>query len=116
MSCSVQQTRLKTSLVSSDHHHYIYKLAESVTLESTNTADTHLKYGTTWTLVGKIEKGDVYQTKDQVVIVNSFNVYEAYIVVKGRNVVGYYLPIEKTFVKTIRTPIKLIQKEITNEK
>lgn len=56
-----------------------------------------LKAGTRWNYVGKIENGDVFKTKDQILTVEASNIHEAYIVVSSEKIVGFYLPVEKTF-------------------
>lgn len=56
-----------------------------------------LKAGTIWNYVGKIENGDVFKTKDQILTVEASNIHEAYIVVSSEKIVGFYLPVEKTF-------------------
>jgi hypothetical protein len=56
-----------------------------------------VKAGTRWDYVGRTEKGDVYRTKDQVLTVEASNIHEAYMVVEGEKLVGFYLPVERTF-------------------
>lgn len=56
-----------------------------------------LKAGTRWDYIGRIENGDVYRTKDQILTVEGSNIYEAYIVVSGEHLVGFYLPANQTF-------------------
>lgn len=56
-----------------------------------------LQQGSTWSYVGSVPAGDVYRTRDQVLTVEASNIHEAYIVVKDARVVGYYLPVEKTY-------------------
>lgn len=58
---------------------------------------TRLKRGTTWRKVGAIPEGDVLTTRDQVVTVEASHIHEAQIVVSSGNVVGFYLPVERTF-------------------
>lgn len=109
--CSTQQTQLSGQLVPSATPALLYTLEDAVTIKASRASATVLKAGTTWTEVGSLEQGKVYRTKDQVVIVNSFNVHEGYIVVSDNQVVGYYLPVEKTFVATKPKGIRLTQKE-----
>jgi hypothetical protein len=66
-----------------------------VKLESWST--TKLKAGTKWVYVGRIKEGDVYKTSDQIVTVEESNTYEAYLVLSGDSLVGFYLPVENTF-------------------
>lgn len=56
-----------------------------------------LKKGTTWRSLGRLPQGDVYTTSDQVLTVEASNIQEAYIVIESRKLVGFYLPVEKTF-------------------
>ncbi len=58
---------------------------------------TILKANTTWNQVGVIDFGKVYATKDQIVKVEASNIYEANLVVTNDALVGFYLPVEKTF-------------------
>ena len=56
-----------------------------------------LRWGTRWEPVGHIAQGDVYRSRDQVLTVEASHVYEAYIVVASGKLVGFYLPVQKTF-------------------
>lgn len=58
---------------------------------------TILRFGTVWRRVGEIEAGAVYFTEDQIVKVEASNIHEARIVVSGGRLVGFYLPVEKTY-------------------
>ncbi len=59
---------------------------------------TKLKAGTRWDLAGHIPQGDVYRTGDQVVTVEGANIFEAMVVLRGTQLVGFYLPVEHSFV------------------
>ena len=67
---------------------------------------TRLKAGTRWHHVGSIAQGAVFTTKDQVVMVEASNNYEAHLVVADNCLQGFYLPVESTFVAVSR-PIPL---------
>jgi len=108
--CSATQVRLATQLQPSSDS-ALYVLEHSVKIQAANSNASTLKQGTQWAAVGSIEQGIVYRTKDQVVVVNSFDVHEGYIVVKDAQVVGYYLPVEKTFVETEPKAISLNKME-----
>jgi len=58
---------------------------------------TRLRANTRWELVGTLTQGEVYRTKDQIVAVEGAHIHEAYIVVKQGALVGFYLPVERTF-------------------
>jgi hypothetical protein len=68
-----------------------------------------LQKETRWDLVGSIAEGEVYKPRDQVLTVECSHVHEAYLVVSGGNLVGFYLPVEKgvvTISPTIQLPLK----------
>ncbi len=88
-----------------------YRLAEAIVLEAPRTADLKLRADTVWTHVGTISHGRVFDTRDQVIIVNSFNVYEAAIVVNDGTIVGYYPKVAKAFVATRPVSIELVKAE-----
>jgi hypothetical protein len=56
-----------------------------------------LRPGTRWDYAGSIPQGDVFKTKDQILTVEASHIHEAYIVVSSGKLVGFYLPVEKTF-------------------
>lgn len=58
---------------------------------------TVLRFGTVWRRIGAIAAGAVYATDDQIVKVEASNIHEARLVVSGGRLVGFYLPVEKTF-------------------
>lgn len=62
-----------------------------------------LRKGTRWTYVGTIANGDVYKTTDQVLTVEASNIHEAYIVLEDRKLVGFYLPVEKTYTRAVES-------------
>jgi hypothetical protein len=52
--------------------------------------------------VGHIQQGDVYRPRDTVFSVEGTNVHEAYLVLSGEKLVGYYLPAEHSYVTQSR--------------
>ncbi len=71
-----------------------------------------LKGGTRWDFVGTTSYGDVYRSKDQTLTVEASNIHEAYIVISSGKLVGFYLPVEKSF-SPLGDPKALVTKEIT---
>ena len=69
---------------------------------------THIKPQTAWSLVGTIPQGEVYKSRDQVLTVEGEHVSEANLVLKGDELVGFYLPVEHTFVRLSPTQPLLI--------
>lgn len=105
--CSTSQIKLQSDLVPDNGGGAEFVLKDSVTIEALHAKPIILKSATRWYKVGSIDKGVVYNTHDQVVIINSFNAYEGYIVVNQGKVVGCYLPTEKTFAATKPVTINL---------
>ena len=92
-----------------------FTLNESVEVSIGTGFKPRLRSGTVWRQVGKIEAGDVFTTDDQVLTVEASNVHEARLVVRARALMGFYLPVEKTFVGiAIPRPLK-ISSRLTNQ-
>lgn len=83
-------------------------LAQDVTVRLEQGYAAPLRKGTTWHRVGRIEQGDVFRTKEQIVTVEASNVYEAELVMSGNAIVGFYLPYERAF--TAADPRQEIQR------
>ncbi len=88
----VQET---TQLTPSAGKSFRVTRAAEVTL-STGYSTT-LRANTRWELVGTVAQGEVYRTKDQIVTLEGAHIHEAYIVVSQGSLVGFYLPVERTF-------------------
>lgn len=69
-----------------------------------------LKSGSRWECVGELPQGKVYKTKDQVLTVEGSNIFEANIVVADQKLIGYYLPVERSFSPLDDTPKLPIKK------
>jgi len=74
-----------------------WTLIDQVDLKLGTGYRRQLKSRTRWDYIGKIEQGDVFKTKDQILTVEGSNIFEAYLVVSENKAVGFYLPVEKTF-------------------
>ncbi len=111
VACSATVVNLAEAMDESDLDPTRYRLAEAITIEAPRTADLKLRADTQWSHIGTISHGRVFDTKDQVIIVNSFNVYEAAIVVKDGNIVGYYPKVAKAFVATRPVPLEFVKVE-----
>jgi len=97
--CAIQQQQIVGRFQSVESEE-ARVLASAVTVKAKGAKKTTLQAGTRWTLRGEIPEGRVYSTADQVVIVESYNTREAYLVISDAQAVGFYLPVEHTFVKT----------------
>lgn len=83
-----------------------FRLIEPVKVSIGTGFATRLNGNTTWHEIGRIKAGIVYNTADQVVAVEASNIYEARIVVADHVLVGFYLPVEQTFV-AVSPPLPL---------
>lgn len=72
-----------------------------------------LKKGTRWVSVGAISQGDVFKTCDQILTVEGSNIHEAYIVMNSSTLVGFYLPVEKTY-SPLKNSVELMIKKMDN--
>jgi hypothetical protein len=63
---------------------------------SSGTGNT-LFVGMRWDLAGEVVHGKVYRSKDSVFFVQGANSHEAYLVIKDKKLVGFYLPGERAW-------------------
>jgi len=91
-----------------------FELQQEVTANLPTGYSRVLKKGTKWDFVGMTPQGDVYKTKDQVLTVEASNIHEAYIVVSSGKLVGFYLPVERSFSPL--GSVSLPMKEIINDR
>ena len=56
-----------------------------------------LPVGSIWQLRGTLPQGAVYRRADGIFTVEGAHVHEAYIVVSGDQLVGFYLPVEQAY-------------------
>ena len=73
-------------------------LSDEVRLTDTPCYSRTLRKTTRWNQVGTIAEGDVLRSKDQVLTLECSNVHEAYLVMSGDKLIGFFLPVEKGFV------------------
>ena len=74
-----------------------FRLTQAAEVALATGYSTTLRANTTWQLVGTVPQGEVYRTRDQVVTLEGAHIHEGYIVVDQRALVGFYLPVERTF-------------------
>ncbi len=74
-----------------------FRLTRAAEVPLSTGYSTTLRANTRWELVGTVAQGEVYRTKDQIVTVEGAHIHESYVVVKQGVLVGFYLPVERTF-------------------
>jgi len=60
-------------------------------------ADRTIKADSTWKYIGNINSGKVYKPVDDVFSIEGIQQYEAYLVISGGKIVGFYLPASSNF-------------------
>jgi hypothetical protein len=74
-----------------------FRLTRPAEVKLSTGYSTTLRANTRWELVGTVPHGEVYRTKDQVVTLEGDHIHEGYVVVNQGALVGFYLPVERTF-------------------
>jgi len=74
-----------------------FQLTQAAEVALATGYSTTLRANTTWQLVGTVPQGEVYRTRDQVVTLEGAHIHEGYVVLDQRALVGFYLPVERTF-------------------
>lgn len=67
-----------------------------------------LKANSEWTMIGTIDAGNVYKPLNQSLTIECSNVFEAYLVLVGDHIIGFYLPVEDGYV-ALNKPIEIIK-------
>jgi len=70
-----------------------------------------IRRGSLWTRIGRSVEGEVFKPVDGVFTVEGAQIHEAYLVLDGDRLVGFYLPVERAFApvgdgKEIRLSIR----------
>src|SRR5262249_24078986 len=93
----VQVKQMPTSLETTVEPRADLRIDKEASFRAGGGYSRTLRQGPRWSFVGTTPNGDVYRTKDQILTVEAANVHEAYIVLQGTRLRGFYLPVEKTF-------------------
>ena len=65
-----------------------------------------LKQDSKWSMVGKIDAGNVYKPTNQCFTIECSNIFEAYLVMNGNMLNGFYLPVEDGYF-ALDNPVEL---------
>lgn len=74
-----------------------FTLSRAVSLVSEAGYHSEMRAGSRWVSVGRIAEGEVYKPENSVFQVEGRHIHEAYAVIADGRVVGFYLPVEKSF-------------------
>ena len=83
------------------------EIAEEATVRSSSGYSRLLPAGSIWELRGTLPQGRVYKRVNDVFTVEGAHVHEAYLVVSGNRLVGYYLPVEQAYSPADPVSLKL---------
>jgi len=82
-------------------------VVEDATVRSSSGYSRTLPAGSTWELRGTLPQGRVYRRVGDVFTVEGAHVHEAYLVVSGDLLVGYYLPVEQAYSQADPVTLKI---------
>jgi hypothetical protein len=85
-----------------------FTLSEDVLLDNISCGYKRtIKQGSKWVCTGHIPEGPVYKPVNTCFTIECSNVFEAYLVLREKTVIGFYLPVENGFVP-IKKPVELL--------
>jgi hypothetical protein len=93
----VHVKQIPTKIESTNLSKISFQLEQEVTVDPGQGYKRKLKQGTKWDYVGTVSYGDVFKSKDQILTVEASNIHEAYIVISSGKLVGFYLPVERSY-------------------
>jgi hypothetical protein len=65
-----------------------------------------IRGNTRWQYVGGLPEGDVYRPTNTVLTIEGRHIHEAYLVLREKTLVGYYLPVEGA-LSVLETPVQI---------
>jgi hypothetical protein len=104
--CAAQVPVTPATLARLDRPVEDFTVPESVRIELPTGRARALPAGSVWRAVGTLPQGVVYQPVGTVFTVVGRNVHEAYLVVQGTTLQGFYLPGEHNF-SPLSNPLSL---------
>ncbi|MBI1965647.1 MAG: hypothetical protein HYS46_05305 [Betaproteobacteria bacterium] len=81
------------------------RIARDLSVELHTGYHRTLKQDSSWTYIGSIAQGEVFRSSGDALTVEGAHVHEAYLVVSGGRLVGFYLPVEKAFAPLATQPV-----------
>ncbi|WP_411886507.1 hypothetical protein [Polaromonas sp. YR568] len=93
----VPQTPAPLSVESTAGAQPAYRLADAVSFKLPTAYTRTIKAGSRWAMAGQVPQGRVYRSSGDVFWIEGAHAHEAYLVVDGGELVGFYLPVERSF-------------------
>jgi len=94
--CTSEIVRSGVTLVESPERSRI-EVAESTDVDSSSRYSREIPADSVWELRGTIPQGKVYRRSDGIFTIEGTQIHEAYLVLSGERVVGFYLPVERAY-------------------
>lgn len=90
-----------------DAHRPRIEIAEETRVELSTGYARVLPRGSVWEVRGNVPQGVVYRRADGIFTVEGAHVHEAYLVLAGDRLVGFYLPVEQAYSPAQPVVLKL---------
>jgi hypothetical protein len=110
--CAAEVVRRPTELTAAPAPK-AYVLGTSVEITLDSKYRRHLGAGTELAEIGSVREGRVLKPVNAVLTVEGAHMHEAYAVVQGDRLVGFYLPVEKSFSPLSQTLPLVLQERKT---
>jgi len=95
--CAPEIVRSTIPFVQKTGSDEVIQLSKSTTVPNYSGAGNTLFVGTRWQYVGDVSHGKVYRSRDTVFFLRGANTHEAYLVIKDKKLLGFYLPGDKAW-------------------
>lgn len=98
-----EATRLNTAI---EQTAKVIRLEREALIVLSTGYKRRLKPDSKWRLVGSVPQGQVFRPMDSVLTIEGRQVHEAYLVISGGKLVGFYLPGESNYA-ALEAPVPL---------
>jgi hypothetical protein len=96
--CASEVVRSNATLMpTGPGHQSQVRFQSAVHVESSSGYGRDLPAGSIWEFRGSIAQGQVYRRVDGILTVEGAQVHEAFLVLSGDHLVGFYLPVEQAY-------------------
>jgi len=97
VACAPEIVRQPTQLVPTEQPGDTIEIVENASISVGPGYQRAIARGSVWTRIGRSVEGEVFKPVDRVFTVEGAHIHEAYLVLDGDRVVGFYLPVERAF-------------------
>lgn len=97
VACAPEIVRQPTQLVPTEQPGDTIEIVENASISVGPGYQRVIARGSVWTRIGRSAEGEVFKPVDRVFTVEGAHIHEAYLVLDGDRVVGFYLPVERAF-------------------